>query len=188
VKAPIRCIICDLDGTLVSTHEANYQAYRGALAECGRDLGREAYARAFGLRAEELLDAVAPGLSDTEIAAVRRRKTALYRDRLSLVDPNRMLLGFLRAMKPALKLALASTASRVNAELVLGHVGALSLFDERVFGEDVRRGKPDPECYLLCMARCGVEPAECLVFEDSEVGIRAAAAAGSCVLKVPSWN
>jgi len=59
-------------------------------------------------------------------------------------------------------------------------------FDVTVCGEDVRRGKPDPEPYLLAAARLGVPAAGCVVLEDSPTGIAAARAAGCPVIAVPS--
>jgi sugar-phosphatase len=78
-----------------------------------------------------------------------------------------------------------STAARANAEAVLRHLDlGPPLFDVRIFGEDVQRGKPDPECYLTAMTRLEAKPDECLVFEDSVVGIQAAEAAGTTVVRV----
>ena len=180
----IACIISDLDGTLASTEAANFAAYRLALAEAGCTLTAPAYAAAFGLRADELIRRVAPGLPAEAIAQVRARKAHHYLAHLHLVAVNHGLLAFLRGMRGQVVLGLATTASRANAEAVLAHIGARDLFDHLVFGEDVRTGKPDPECYRLIMARCAVAPGACLVFEDSAPGLAAAAAAGAQVVPV----
>jgi beta-phosphoglucomutase len=185
LSTTIKCLICDLDGTLVWTREANFLAYRRALAEIGRDLHAAEYTRAFGLRADRLLGQVAPGLSSAQIAQIRRRKAELYTGYFPLVEVNLPLVGFLRAMKPDRHLALATTASRENAEQLLRHLDLLDLFDVRVCGEDVAHGKPDPECFQICMQRCRVQPSECLIFEDSESGAIAAAASGASVMLVP---
>jgi beta-phosphoglucomutase-like phosphatase (HAD superfamily) len=80
--------------------------------------------------------------------------------------------------------ALVTASSRAIMEAVL-KVTALS-FSVTVCGEDVRRGKPDPEPYLLAAARLGVPAAGCVVLEDSPTGIAAARAAGCPVIAVPS--
>jgi HAD superfamily hydrolase (TIGR01509 family) len=80
--------------------------------------------------------------------------------------------------------ALVTASSRAIMEAVLKVTG-LS-FSVTVCGEDVRRGKPDPEPYLLAAARLGVPAAGCVVLEDSPTGIAAARAAGCPVIAVPS--
>jgi HAD superfamily hydrolase (TIGR01509 family) len=182
----VRCIISDLDGTLVSSARANFAAYRDALAERGHVLAPEAYAKAFGLRADDMLRRVASGLSAEDLTWIKARKVELYPRYFHLLEENQSLLQFLRVMRPSMRLGVATTARRVNAEGLLRHVNAQDLFDHCVFGEDVSHGKPDPECYRLCMQRCGVTPDECLIFEDSEIGIAAAKAAGARVVVVPA--
>lgn len=182
----VRCIISDLDGTLVSSEHANFAAYHDALAERGHALASGAYAKAFGLRADDMLRQVASGLSAEDVTWIKARKVELYPRYFHLLKENQALLQFLRVMKPGMTIGLATTARRVNAEGLLRHVGANDLFDHCVFGEDVSHGKPDPECYRLCMQRCGVTPDECLIFEDSEAGIAAAKAAGARVVVVPA--
>ena len=80
--------------------------------------------------------------------------------------------------------ALVTASSRAIMDAVLKVTG-LS-FGVTVCGEDVRRGKPDPEPYLLAAALLGVPPAGCVVLEDSPTGIAAARAAGCPVIAVPS--
>jgi beta-phosphoglucomutase-like phosphatase (HAD superfamily) len=67
----------------------------------------------------------------------------------------------------------------------LGHVGVLDHFDVVTGGDEVPRGKPDPAIYRLAASRLGVAPADCIAFEDSENGARAAQAAGIRVVIVP---
>jgi HAD superfamily hydrolase (TIGR01509 family) len=80
--------------------------------------------------------------------------------------------------------ALVTASSRAIMEAVLKVTGLR--FSVTVCGEDVRRGKPDPEPYLLAAARLGVPAAGCVVLEDSPTGIAAARAAGCPVIAVPS--
>src|SRR5439155_260468 len=80
--------------------------------------------------------------------------------------------------------AVATSASRFDVDRLLGRLGLRERFDAVVTAEDVRRGKPDPEVYLLAARGIGVPPRECLVFEDSVVGIQAARQAGMRVIGV----
>lgn len=182
----IELLVFDMDGTLFFTEEANFRAYERAFGEVGVRLTHEAYSAAFGVRFDALVARVAPHLDAAQAARVKELKARYYRDCFSLVRPNTELLGFLRAMRPGRVTALATTSSRGNAMALLEHFGCLKEFDHLVFGEDVQRAKPDPECYLLVMRKAGVPPAKCLIFEDSEFGLQAAEASGANVLKVVS--
>jgi HAD superfamily hydrolase (TIGR01509 family) len=77
-----------------------------------------------------------------------------------------------------LRLAIASSAVRASIEEVLRRFDLRDKFELIVDGSEVRRGKPDPEAFLVTAARLGVAPAQCIVFEDSAVGVQAAKAAG----------
>lgn len=87
-------------------------------------------------------------------------------------------------VRPAIKTALVTTASRSGAWAVLEHHGVGILFDEVVTGDDVREHKPSPEAYILAARRLGLAPGDCLIIEDSPVGIAAAQASGAPYLVV----
>lgn len=73
---------------------------------------------------------------------------------------------------------VASGGERVIVEQELSILGLDDIFTAVVCPDQVNRGKPDPEMFLLCAERMGLEPAECLVFEDGRLGLEAAFAAG----------
>src|SRR5919198_2392648 len=83
-------------------------------------------------------------------------------------------------------LAVASSGVRGYLETVLQRLGLRRYLGVLVSGEDVTHGKPDPEPYLLAAARLNVAPAQCVVFEDAAVGVRAARAAGMACIGVPN--
>jgi HAD superfamily hydrolase (TIGR01509 family) len=80
---------------------------------------------------------------------------------------------------------VASGSERATVERELVAVGIRQLFGFVVCGEEVERGKPDPEMFLRCADWMGLHPSRCLVFEDSELGIRAARVAGMGWVRVP---
>ncbi len=82
--------------------------------------------------------------------------------------------------------AIASSAHRAVIEAAVDALGLHGVLDEIVSSDDVAAGKPDPAVYLLAAARLGVEPARCLVVEDSVNGVRAGKAAGMTVALVPN--
>jgi beta-phosphoglucomutase-like phosphatase (HAD superfamily) len=80
---------------------------------------------------------------------------------------------------------VASSSERATIDRLLGSVGLLARFPVTVAGDEVVHGKPAPDIFLLAASRLGVDPAHCLVLEDSEPGARAAHAAGMAVIIVP---
>lgn len=77
-----------------------------------------------------------------------------------------------------LRKAAVTNAPRANAEQMLSAIDRLQWFDTLVIGDECSAAKPDPEPYLAAMRNLGVAPAECVAFEDSPSGARAAVAAG----------
>lgn len=96
-------------------------------------------------------------------------------------------LELLTGLKAAgIPCALVSASYRVMIDAVLSHLPP-DLFDVIVAGDEVRNGKPHPEPYLTAMAELGVDPADCVVIEDSPAGTQAGTAAGAFVVAVPQW-
>ena len=88
-------------------------------------------------------------------------------------------MPLLKAIKDnALRIAVGTSAPQENVELILDELGIRKQLDAVVTAEDVERGKPDPEVFLLAAQRCNVAPTRCVVFEDAVAGIEAARAAG----------
>jgi HAD superfamily hydrolase (TIGR01509 family) len=82
-----------------------------------------------------------------------------------------------------IKKAVATSTSRNRAEVILGKAGVLQRFDTIVCGDEIKRGKPDPDIFLKACGKIGVEPGSAIVLEDSEMGLIAANRAGiKCIL------
>ena len=181
----IKAIITDFDGTLFDTFEANYFAYKEAIAKnTGVELTKDMYRECFGLRFKEFMKRI--GITDVVyMDKIKKDKAKLYPNYFDMIAPNFELIAFLWTMrKNNLRIAIASTASRENLTNILHHFGLINLFDDIVAGENVVNGKPDPEVYIFTMRKLGLNPDEVLIFEDSEVGIQAAQASGASVIKI----
>ena len=173
----IKYIITDFDGTIVDTMKANMAAYAEAFEEAGYEFSDDLYAKAFGLRFDDMCNMLGVTQNKMVRDKIRTLKATAYPKYFDLIKVNYPLLEFIATLKDT-KVAIATTASKRNFENVLKHVLNIKA-DVTVTGEDVTKGKPDPEVYLTAAHKLGVEnPDECLVFEDSEVGIKAAEAAG----------
>jgi HAD superfamily hydrolase (TIGR01509 family) len=96
-------------------------------------------------------------------------------------------LELLQALRAAgVPCALVSASYRVMIDAVLSHLGP-DLFDVVVAGDEVRNGKPHPEPYLTAAQELAVDPADCVVIEDSPGGTASGTAAGAFVVAVPQW-
>jgi HAD superfamily hydrolase (TIGR01509 family) len=171
---------------LVDSAAANHAAYSRALVEVGAQLGPEDVAHAAaGRHWREFLPALlrAAGV-DCDPAMVARRKGDLYREMLGKLRLNTTLLSLADSVRPRVKTVLVTTASAESVQAILGYFELEGAFDFVITGDDVARHKPNPEAYQLALQRLRLEPEECLAFEDSDVGVASAEAAGVAVVRV----
>ena len=96
------------------------------------------------------------------------------------------MLEHIKAEHGRIPFAVVSGSTRDSVVGSLSVLGLLESFDTIVSAEDYKRGKPAPDGFLLAAERLGVAPADCLVFEDTDLGIESAIAAGMAYVKVPS--
>ena len=178
----------DLDGTLVGTWQANYLAYRDAFAEFGHTLSPEDWRTTWGEDSRRFVPRLLPHASPSEVIAIRESKAVRYEDHLDSITLNEPLANFLRYVAPDHKTALVTTAKRLNATQALSVHALEPLFDVLVFGDDLARSKPDPECYLLALDQLGVRASEAIAFEDTATGMASALAAGIQVVKVATFE
>ena len=179
-------VLWDVDGTLVDTAEQHFRAWERLAAEIGRPFTRADFAATFGWRNPEIVRHLFhPDADDRLCGEIGLRKETLYRESVRtggtalLPGVARLLREFADAGWPQ---AVGSSAPPGNLELLLGATDTLRYFNAVVSGDDVTRGKPDPEVFLAGARKLGVEPARCVVMEDAVVGVQAAKAAGmKCV-------
>ncbi|MFS8203631.1 HAD family hydrolase [Streptomyces sp. CWNU-52B] len=173
MKIRADALLFDNDGTLVSSLESVYRCWSRWAAE-------------YGITAEEFARVELHGRPAAEIAAdllpVARVAEAVVRiEQLEVEDVvgGVHLLPGTKALLdslPADRWAVVTSATRRLAEARLGEVGVHP--KHLVAADDITRGKPDPQPFLLAARRLGVDPARCVVFEDAPAGLRAGRAAG----------
>ncbi|RLS93508.1 MAG: HAD family phosphatase [Planctomycetota bacterium] len=185
--------IFDLDGTLVDSYDAHYEAWRLISARHGVEVTIDEYYSHFGRRNEDLLRecwlrAGRGELTLDEIKELDHEKEAQYRalvtHRFPAMEGAREIVYALRAA--GFRTAVGSSGPPENVARAIEGLELEGAFDAIVTGRDVVRCKPDPECFLLAAARVGVEPARCVVFEDAPAGIIAAKSAGMHCVAITS--
>jgi HAD superfamily hydrolase (TIGR01549 family) len=115
---------------------------------------------------------------------VARRKEALYFEILPELKAVPEVLEHIEFSHGQIPFAVVSGSTRDSVTSSLEVLGLLEKFETLVCAGDYERSKPDPEPFLIAANRLGVNPEDCLVFEDTEMGIQAATAAGMASVKV----
>src|SRR5687767_2363503 len=158
-------VIWDVDGTLVDTAELHYQAWRLLAREIARPFTRADFTGTFGWRNPEIIPKLWGIHDEVEVAALGDRKELYYRAEAKKGVP---LLPGVRTLMDALKAAgfrqgIGSSAPRNNLDLIIEMMNVAHLVKAIVSMEDTRRGKPDPEVFVLAAQRLGVDPSRCVV-------------------------
>lgn len=182
----IKTCIFDLDGVLVDTARYHYLAWRQLARELGFDFSETQNEALKGVSRMTSLDILldAGGVRDKfralEKEEMAARKNGWYVEMISRMTPREILPGaedfLIEAKGAGIRIALGS-ASR-NAPMILERTGLAHLFDAVVDGSMISAAKPDPQVFLLGAELTAAGPRDCVVFEDAEAGIEAAARAG----------
>jgi HAD superfamily hydrolase (TIGR01509 family) len=181
-------VVFDLDGVLLDTEELWDEARRRLAEERGARWPDDAQRTTMGMSSPEWSSYMhevigLPEPPEQISAEVVRRLEALYRERLPLIPGALEAVRRIGAHRP---LGIASSSNRPLIDLFLELTGTRDLFRATVSSEEVERGKPAADVYLEAARRLGVDPTSCVAIEDSENGIRSAAAAGMRVVAIPN--
>lgn len=185
----VAAVVLDFDGLIVDTETPIFEAWLGAYERRGQVLGLREWQHALGTHGgfdplAHLESLVGPGLDREAVSGEVKESAARACEARPLLPGVERLLGDARDL--GIARAVASSSSCAWVEGWLRRHRLRDLLDAVVARDDVRRVKPDPELFLLAAARLGVSPGDCLVFEDSPNGMRAALAAGMRCVAVPN--
>jgi HAD superfamily hydrolase (TIGR01509 family) len=185
----LSAVIFDMDGLMIDTEALIKPCFQRAAAEMGCDIDDNFYQTLIGSGYADTAAALTARFGDSlRHDEFSRRLAALFRDRIDTSGiPVKTGVHDLIAMldRHRLPKAIATSTEFDDAEFSLRTAGLWGHFDVIVCGDHVSRGKPHPDIYLLAASRLGVDPRECLVFEDSNAGVLAASRAGMRVVLVP---
>ena len=188
LKKPVEAALFDMDGLLLDTEALYIQAMQTTARTLKRDMPLEFCHSMVGIPGKEcnlMIEAFyGEGFSIDEFrghfsASIRK----LLDERIPVKPGAIELLDFLEAR--GIPRAVATSAGRTTAEHHLGRAGLLGRFQALATRDDVTHAKPEPDVYLEAARRLGVAPERCVAFEDSNVGLTAAHAAGTMAFFVP---
>ena len=186
---PFRAAIFDMDGLLLDSERPIRDAWLQATREFGVAIDETRYLQLVGRNETDSRALLQDWLGEAcSYDAARARAAALIEEALG-VDGYAVKAGvtaLLQALRQrGVPCVVASSTHRAEVEWRLQQAGLAEHFAGFNGGDEVTRGKPNPDLFLLAAERLGEAPAQCLVFEDSEHGARGAIAAGMSVVIVP---
>jgi beta-phosphoglucomutase family hydrolase len=177
----IRAVIFDLDGVIVESEDAHIEAERQTFQEHNVKISAEELHTYTGTMAKVMFtELIAKYKLNTTFEEINSQKEEIL---LKLLDqdaePTKGVLNLIQELKRrGIKLAVGSSSNRKLVNYILNKLNLTHTFDCVITAEDIEHSKPDPEIFLKAATELGVKPNQCLVIEDSKLGVEAAKSAG----------
>jgi beta-phosphoglucomutase-like phosphatase (HAD superfamily) len=180
-----KALLFDFDGTVADTMGAHLKAWNEGLALYNLTLSREQH-QAWAGRPTRMIVQMLNEMHKIEIPVEKflQDKEGLYFSSIKEVKEIVSVVEIIKYYHGKLPMGVVTGSRRKPVETTLNHLGLAPYFDTLVCAEDYQNGKPAPDCFLIGAERLGVEPKDCLAFEDAELGIQSAKNAGMACLKV----
>jgi beta-phosphoglucomutase len=186
-----KAILWDMDGVIADSYSFHFAAWQEAFAKRGIKFTKEDFTKLFGTRNDFIIGSImGRKLPERDVKIMVQEKEENFRRKATgNIKPFPGAVKLLNAIKKGnFKLGLVSSAPKENIELVLSELNLEGMFDCIVFGQEVSESKPSPQIYLLAARELGVTPNDCLVIEDSPLGVKAAKTAGMKCLAVANTH
>jgi beta-phosphoglucomutase family hydrolase len=180
----------DCDGTIADSMPLHYIAWKAALADWNCDFDEKLFYAWGGMPIAEIISTLNKQHNlSMVVETVCERKENAYYELLPRLKAIPEVVEHIDAQHGRIPFAVVSGSTRESVVASLNALKLLDKFDTLVCAGDYKKGKPDPEAFLLAATKLGVKPADCLVFEDTEMGIQAATAAGMDSVRIlPPWE
>jgi beta-phosphoglucomutase family hydrolase len=182
-----RAYLFDCDGTIADSMPLHYMAWKKTLAEYNCDFDEKLFYSWGGRPVRDIVASLNQmnGLNML-VDVVAQRKESLYHEFLPGLKAIPEVVEHIHAQHGQIPMAVVSGSRRASVVGSLTTLHLLDKFDVLICAEDYEHGKPAPDCFLAGAEKLGVEPKDCLVFEDTDLGIEAATAAGMLSVRVPA--
>jgi len=190
-KQSKKTILWDMDGVIADSYPFHFTAWQETFAKRRIKLTKEEFTKLFGTRNDFIVGSVMGSeFPQGEVKIMVQEKEENFRRKATKnIKPFPGAVRLLHAIKKGnFKLGLVSSAPKKNIDLVLGEFDLEQIFDCIVFGQEVSESKPSPEIYLVAAERLEVTPDDCVVIEDSPLGIQAAKTAGMKCLAITNTH
>ena len=186
----LKAAIFDLDGIIVNTVPLHFKAWKKMFSEYGKDFTFQDYKeKVDGIPRIDGAKAILPQLSQQELKKAASKKQNCFlefleKEGVKVYESTLNLIKNLR--KESIKVAVISSSK--NCLYILKKANIDNLFDVIITGNDIKRGKPRPDVFLLAIERLNLSPKQCVVFEDAVLGVEAAKRAGIRCVGVDRYN
>jgi len=185
-----KAAIFDLDGVVVNTVAIHFKAWKQMFEEYGKKFTFQDYKeKVDGIPRIDGARAILTDLSDKELTKAAETKQRYFleylkKEKIQIFDSTIKLIEELR--REGIKIAVISSSK--NSPYILKKIGITNLLDAEVNGNNITKGKPHPQIFLMAAEKMGVKPENCVVFEDAILGVRAAKRAKMLCIGVDSYN
>jgi beta-phosphoglucomutase len=186
-----KTILWDMDGVIADSGSFHLAAWQEMFAKRGIKFTKESFTELFGTRNDFIARSVmGRELPERDVKIMVKEKEEIFRRKaIGNIKPFPGAVRLLNAIKKGnFKLGLASSAPKENIDLVLRELNLSGIFDCIVFGQEVSESKPSPQIHLLAAKKLKVAPNDCVVIEDSPMGVKAAKTAGMKCLAIANTH
>lgn len=183
----MKAAIFDMDGVVVDNNKYHYEAWKAFADKYNFELNPDIYRTKFnGKTNADLFYMIFGAVTPEQMKKFADEKESMYQQLYyEHMKPHTGLVDFLEYLrKNKIRVALGTSAPPGNVDFTLDTLKLRPYFEVIVDGSQVTKGKPDPEVYQLCALKLGVDPKDCVVFEDSLAGLEAGERAGCKIVGV----
>ncbi|MFC1915439.1 HAD family hydrolase [Chloroflexota bacterium] len=187
----LEAVLWDMDGVIADTALYHFKAWQEIFRRRGVKYSAEDFRRSFGRRNDTIIRSIiGGGISSEEVDAIAAEKETIFRQKAARnIKPLPGAVELIKSLKThGVKIALASSATVENIQLVTRDLRITDYFKVIAWGREVIEGKPSPQVFLLAARKLGVEPRNCVVIEDAIAGVTAAKRAGMKCLAVTNTH